>query len=137
MCSQRPQWLPERESMRVEFKSDRALLSDRDIAAALACLANAEGGELWLGLEDDARIGGLHPLRGPLADLLERLCGCTHPPLRVSGQLLRLGQQSVLKFRVDAAYRPVYLLNGQLLRRRLKHDGTPECVSLNGNNHHR
>src|SRR5690554_412946 len=72
MCSQRPQWLPERESMRVEFKSDRALLSDRDIAAALACLANAEGGELWLGLEDDARIGGLHPLRGPLADLLER-----------------------------------------------------------------
>lgn len=136
MSNRRPSWLPARETLRVEFKSDRALLSDRDIAAALAGLANAEGGELWLGIEDDASVGGLHPLRGSLAALLARLDCCTHPPLRVSGQQYRDGQHCVLRLRVESAERPVYMLNGQLLRRRLKHDGTPECISLNGNNHH-
>lgn len=135
MNSLRPSWLPPRETLRVEFKSDRALLPDHDIAAALAGLANAEGGELWLGIEDDASVGGLQALRGPLPALLRRLSCCTHPPLWVTGQQHQLGARSVLQLRVDPAPRPVYLLNGQLRRRRLKHDGTPENVSLNGNNH--
>jgi len=44
-----PQRLPPRESLTVEFKSDRKKLSDNDLIEALICLANAEGGELWLG----------------------------------------------------------------------------------------
>jgi hypothetical protein len=45
--------LPPAESLTVEFKSDRKRLSDNELVEAIVCLANAEGGELWLGVEDD------------------------------------------------------------------------------------
>ncbi|WP_295622647.1 helix-turn-helix domain-containing protein, partial [uncultured Lamprocystis sp.] len=56
-----PRRLPPAESLTVEFKSDRKKLSDIDLVEALVCLANAEGGELWLGVEDDGTPTGLHP----------------------------------------------------------------------------
>jgi ATP-dependent DNA helicase RecG len=40
--------LPPRETLTVEFKSDLRKLSDRDLIEAITCLANTEGGELWL-----------------------------------------------------------------------------------------
>ena len=45
--------LPPRETLTVEFKSDLKKLSDRELIESLVCLANTEGGELWLGVEDD------------------------------------------------------------------------------------
>ena len=45
--------LPPAESLAVEFKSDRKRLSDEELVEALVCLANTEGRELWLGVEDD------------------------------------------------------------------------------------
>lgn len=50
--------LPPAESLTVEFKSDRKHLSDGDLVEALVCLANAEGGELRLGVEDDGTPTG-------------------------------------------------------------------------------
>ncbi|MEJ7804832.1 MAG: ATP-binding protein, partial [Telluria sp.] len=55
--------LPQRESLTVEFKSDRKRLSDNDLVEAAICLANADGGELWLGVEDDGTPTGLHTER--------------------------------------------------------------------------
>jgi ATP-dependent DNA helicase RecG len=43
--------LPPRETLTVEFKSDRNKLSDLDPIEAITCLANTDGGELWLGIE--------------------------------------------------------------------------------------
>ena len=43
-----------------QFKSDRKRLSDAELVEALVCLANTEGGELWLGVEDDGQPTGLH-----------------------------------------------------------------------------
>ena len=63
--------LPPRESLTVEFKSDLKKLPDRELIEALVCLANAEGGELWLGVEDDGRPTGLHAEH----QLLEGLAG--------------------------------------------------------------
>lgn len=40
-----PQRLPPRESLTVEFKSDRSKLPDRELIEALVCLANAKGGK--------------------------------------------------------------------------------------------
>ena len=45
--------LPPAETLTVEFKSDRKRLSDTDLVEALVGLANTEGGELWLGVDDD------------------------------------------------------------------------------------
>jgi ATP-dependent DNA helicase RecG len=48
--------IPERESLTVEFKSDRRRLSDAELVAAAVCLANTDGGEIFLGVEDDGTI---------------------------------------------------------------------------------
>lgn len=53
--------LPLIETLTVEFKSDRKRLSDVELIEAVVCLANAEGGDLWLGVEDDGTPTGLHP----------------------------------------------------------------------------
>jgi hypothetical protein len=45
--------VPPAETLSVEFKSDLKRLSDDDLVEAPVCLANADGGELWLGVEDD------------------------------------------------------------------------------------
>lgn len=56
--------IPTEESMTVEFKSDRShgggRLSDSDLVLAVVCLANSEGGTLYLGVEDDGRVTGIH-----------------------------------------------------------------------------
>ncbi|MEX2366307.1 MAG: ATP-binding protein, partial [Pseudohongiellaceae bacterium] len=41
------------ESLTIEFKSDARSLSDRELVAAVVALANTEGGDLFLGVEDD------------------------------------------------------------------------------------
>ena len=61
--------LPPAETLTVEFKSDRTRLSDNDLVEALVCLANTEGGELWLGVEDDGTLTGLHAAHQYLSGL--------------------------------------------------------------------
>ncbi len=53
--------IPPRETLIVEFKSDLKKLSDRDLIEAITCLANTDGGELWLGVEDDGTATGINP----------------------------------------------------------------------------
>ena len=53
--------IPPEESLKVEFKSDRKRLPDAELVEAVVCLANSEGGQLWLGVEDDGTPTGLHP----------------------------------------------------------------------------
>ena len=48
------------ESLILEFKSDIKSLPDRELISAVVALANTEGGELLLGVEDDGEITGLH-----------------------------------------------------------------------------
>jgi ATP-dependent DNA helicase RecG len=92
--------IPERESLTVEFKSDRGRLSDRDLIAAVICLANPEGGDLYLGVEDDGTVTGLHPAHRNLTGLM-RLLGEHHrgvAPLVVTKYEARLERlMSLLK----------------------------------------
>ena len=75
--------IPSRESMTVEFKSDRKKLSDRELIETVVCLANSEGGELWLGVEDDGTPTGLHADHAELATLPAFIAGRTAPRLDV------------------------------------------------------
>ena len=75
--------IPERESLLVEFKSDRGRLSDRDLVANVVCLANTEGGEIYLGVEDDGTVTGLHPAHRNLTGLTALIANQTSPPLTV------------------------------------------------------
>jgi ATP-dependent DNA helicase RecG len=75
--------VPPRETLHIEFKSDRKKLSDNDLLEAVVCLANTEGGELWLGVEDDGTVTGLHPEHALLDGLVGMIAGRTSPMLTV------------------------------------------------------
>jgi len=82
--------LPPAESLTVEFKSDRKRLSDNELVEAIVCLANAEGGELWLGVEDDGTPTGLHAGHAMLEGLPGLVAANTSPSVNVSAQARKL-----------------------------------------------
>jgi ATP-dependent DNA helicase RecG len=125
-----PQRLPPRESLTVEFKSDRSKLPDRELIEALVCLANAEGGELWLGVEDDGTPTGLHAEHRLLEGLAGMVAARTSPSLNVRAEALDLDGVTVTRICVPKTQGEVATTSGVYLRRRLKHDGTPECVAM-------
>ncbi len=79
-----PPALPAGESLTVEFKSDRKRLPDSDLVETVVCLANAEGGEIWLGVEDDGTPTGLHADHLQLAGLAGLVAARTVPSVQVT-----------------------------------------------------
>jgi len=122
--------LPPAESLTVEFKSDRRKLSDTELVEALVCLANSEGGELWLGVEDDGTPTGLHAEHQMLAGVAALVAARTSPSLNVIVEALSLDGVAVARITVPKASTVVATASGVYLRRRLKHDGRPECVPM-------
>lgn len=108
--------LPIKESMTVEFKSDRKCLSDRDLIEALSCLANSEGGELWLGVEDNGTPTGLHDQHKDVQGLSGLVASRTSPFLNVIVRKYVFGDVEVAKITVPksqttiATTADVYLL---------------------------
>ena len=51
--------IPEKESLTIEFKSDRSGYSDADLVDEIVGMANTQGGDLYLGVEDDGEITGV------------------------------------------------------------------------------
>jgi len=124
------QRLPPRETLTVEFKSDLKKLPDRELIEALICLANAEGGELWLGVEDDGTPTGLHAEHCLLEGLAGMVAARTSPSLNIQAEAVKLDGVTVARIHVPKAQGEVATTSGVYLRRRLKHDGTPECVAM-------
>lgn len=122
--------LPLRETLTVEFKSDRTRLSDRELVEAVVCLANAEGGELWLGVEDDGTPTGLHVEHQNLSGLGGLVAARTSPSVMVTVTPVHLGGVAVAHIAVPKAGSEVGTTSGVYLRRRIKHDGTPECTPM-------
>ncbi len=122
--------LPPAESLTVEFKSDRKRLSDAELVEALVCLANAEGGELWLGVEDDGTPTGLHSDHLMLVGLPGMVAARTSPSLAVQVEAVNLTGVQVARIAVPKARSVTSTHGGVYLRRRIKHDGTPECAPM-------
>ena len=122
--------LPPGESLTVEFKSDRKRLSDADLVEALVCLANSEGGELWLGVEDDGQVTGLHADHALLVGLAGLVAARTSPSLQVDVESVDIHGVRVARIRVPKAHGEVATQSGVYVRRRIKHDGRPECVPM-------
>ncbi|WFP49288.1 crosslink repair DNA glycosylase YcaQ family protein [Methylomonas sp. EFPC3] len=122
--------IPPNESLTVEFKSDRKRLPDQELVEAIVCLANTDGGELWLGVEDDGTATGLHADHQQLAGLGGMVAARTSPSLTVQVEALEVAGIRVARITVPKAQSEVATSNGVYLRRRLKFDGTPECTPM-------
>lgn len=120
--------IPERESLTVEFKSDRTCLSDRDLVEAVVCLANAQGGEIYLGVENDGRVSGLHANHQNLEGLAALIANRTRPAVHVTVARVDVEHRTVARISVPVSGPPVATADGVLKRRRLQANGEPECV---------
>ena len=125
--------LPPHETLTIEFKSDRKKLPDSDLLAAVICLANTEGGELWLGVEDNGSASGLHPRHQDTLQLTQLIADNTSPALQVTIKQHQINGVTVAQILVPEAKRLVATKDGAYLRRRLKHDDTPECIHIPSN----
>jgi ATP-dependent DNA helicase RecG len=122
--------VPERESLTVEFKSDQGPLPDAELTAAVVCLANTEGGDLYVGVESDGSVTGLHPRHRNVTGVIALIANRTSPSLSVRAELLDADGRDVVRIRVPKADSIVSTSDGLVQRRRLQADGTPACVPM-------
>ncbi|MDR3121157.1 MAG: putative DNA binding domain-containing protein [Clostridiales bacterium] len=120
------------ESLTIEFKSDRSRLSDNDLVDAVVAFANTDGGIIYVGVEDDGAVTGLHPEHRDMTRLSAMIANKTVPPLPIKAELLWHGQPpaAIAAIHVSKSRTIAATSSGKLLRRRLKMDGTPENVPL-------
>lgn len=116
------------EKLTVEFKSDTRSLPDRDLVAAIVALANTEGGDLLLGVEDDGQITGLHPNHQNISGLAALIANKTNPPLSVRVEAVETKQGTIARIMIQKSRQLVSTSDGVLLRRRLMASGKPEAV---------
>ena len=121
---------PAAESLTVEFKSDRSGYPDRELIQALTCLANTAGGELWLGVEDNGIASGLHRKHLNLSRLTALIAMQTHPSLVVKINKRRVNNVTIAQIIVPHASVLIATEEGAYLQRRIKTDGTPECIHI-------
>ena len=118
-----------REDMTHEFKSDRKKLADQEIIDAVVAFANTDGGNLYLGVEDDGEITGLHKEHSDITRLAAFIANKTVPPVPVRCEILDL-EKPILKISVPRRTSITASSSGKMQRRRLKADGTPENVPM-------
>jgi ATP-dependent DNA helicase RecG len=116
------------ESLMLEFKSDMKCLPDRDLVAAVVSLANTDGGNLLLGVEDDGTVTGLHANHFNVSGIPSLIANKTNPAISVRVERCELHDKSIARISVPKSRQLVSTSEGLLLRRRLKLDGTPEAV---------
>ena len=120
--------LQQGENLMVEFKSDLKCLPDRELVAAVVAMANTEGGDLFLGVEDDGAVTGLHANHVNLGGLPALIANKTNPAIAVRVESVVIQGREVARITVPKARQLVSTSEGLLQRRRLKLDGTPEAV---------
>ena len=79
---------PHAETLTIEFKSDKKPLPDNDIIDAVVAFANTEGGDLYLGIEDDGTVTGLHPSHQDITRLTAFIANKTVPPVSTRATIL-------------------------------------------------
>lgn len=122
--------IPENESLTIEFKSDVKKLSNSDIFDAVVAFANTDGGDLYLGVEDDGTITGVHPDHINPMTLSAFIANNTIPPVSIRAEIID-DVKPVLKISVPKSYGGIVATqSGKTLRRRLKMDGAPENVPM-------
>ncbi|WP_301859639.1 RNA-binding domain-containing protein [uncultured Megasphaera sp.] len=122
---------PSKETMTIEFKSDRKCLSENVLIDAVVGMANAEGGTLYLGIEDNGDVTGVHPNHKQPMHMTALIADRTVPPVSVRAEILCDEQNPpVLKFEIPRSYAIVATRSGKILRRRLNSKGDPENLPM-------
>ncbi|KFI84425.1 putative transcriptional regulator containing an HTH domain and an uncharacterized domain shared with the mammalian protein Schlafen [Bifidobacterium reuteri DSM 23975] len=124
--------LPHKESIRVEFKSERTgPVDDSVIINNMVAFANTQGGTLYLGIEDDGTVTGVSKKHRNINQLAAYVFNNTVPPVQVRPSVINdsCGLQ-VVSISVDESQQLICTKGGRVIQRVLKADGEPENVTM-------
>lgn len=122
--------IPMKENLTTEFKSDKKRYPDNLLIEELVGMANTKGGELYLGVEDNGEITGVHKVHEDINGLKALVANMTVPSLSVRAEILYEDGKKVLKIEIPMSRSIIATTSGKLLKRRLKIDGSPENVPM-------
>lgn len=122
--------IPMKENLTTEFKSDKKRYPDNLLIEELVGMANTKGGELYLGVEDNGEITGVHKFHEDINGLKALVANMTVPSLSVRAEILYEDGKKVLKIEIPMSRSIIATTSGKLLKRRLKIDGSPENVPM-------
>ena len=77
-----------KETLTIEFKSDRNCINESDIIDAVVAFANTDGGDLYIGVEDNGEISGLDEKHKDPTRLAALVANKTVPPISVRVEVL-------------------------------------------------
>lgn len=121
---------PSKESLTIEFKSDRKCYALAKLYEDLVGMANTDGGCLYLGVEDDGTPTGVDRQHMDCQFMESSIQDNTIPSLFVHTYIETWNDHKVLAIEVPVSRQLMMTAEGKYLRRRIKRDGTPETVAL-------
>ena len=122
--------VPDKETLTVEFKSDLKKYNDANLFEDVVAFANTEGGDLYLGIEDDGTITGVHRDHSNPVTLGAYIANNTVPPVSTRCEIIE-EEKPVLRITVSKAFGGIVATrSGKILRRRIKMDNTPENIPM-------
>ena len=125
-----PRTIPLKETLTVEFKSDIKKYGDSNLFEDVVAFANTDGGDLYLGVEDDGTITGVHKDHSNPITLSAYIANNTVPPISTRTEIIE-EERPVLKISVPKSYGGIAATrSGKMMRRRMKSDNTPENVPM-------
>ena len=113
-----------------KFKSDIKKLSDNVLIDEIVGMTNTDGGYLYLGVEDDGEITGVHKHHADEIGVVALIANKTVPSVSVRAELIKEEGKNVLMISIPVSRGITATTDGKILRRRLKLDGTPENVPM-------
>lgn len=122
--------IPREETLEIEFKSDLKCYPDHDLIEEIVGMANTAGGVLFLGVEDDGTITGVHKKHRDAIGVAALIANSTVPPVSVRAEIIAEDNLDVLKIEIPRSRSVVSTASGKILRRRLKLDGSPEVIPM-------
>ena len=120
------------EQLDVEFRGEsEAALTDADLVETVSCLANARGGLVLIGVEDDGRITGARPRHGTYTDprrLELTIANQTAPACSVECGLLSLDGKEIVVVSIPPEQPVTATVGGVYRRRATDVHGKWKCV---------
>ena len=89
--------IPKEESLDIEFKSDLKCYPDHDLIEEIVGMTNTAGGCLFLGVEDDGTITGVHKKHRDPIGVTALIANSTVPPIAVRAEIITEEDKDVLK----------------------------------------
>lgn len=122
--------IPKKETLTIEFKSDIDCLDEKELVSEIVGMTNTEGGVLYLGVEDNGDITGVHKKHKDPNGAMALIANKTVPSLSVRAEIIEEDGIEVLQIQIPMSKTIIATSDGKIQRRRLKPDGSPENIPM-------